>query len=376
MTATGTSSGDELGGGEFDNDEPAQSLQAARRSKDNNPKVGNVGSQRTTATVSALTSQDPMLMCHQQMGLRVSKVEVNDAVQEAKQSKKSLRERSKSDLPFKGENAKQWDQLIRALLDWAGTTDDPFGTNEHPDLMERLQELWNEYFEDIKIDIADHPAVKKKVVATDRLNEWRSEFGKRALKLLKRSFVQNPIYRNDPDARAELIAARLPHTRDGKKVIPFIYGDPEKLLRSWEDATLLDIFSYHVQRVGDALESNGPPSGALALSTAAYERALTLYKSGENAKELEGEDGEPNSSKRSKKHEFDTYWGAVARGYTASTSSIPAGKWMRIISYANSGQRTNSRQASTLDVVDDVMEARANIPISDDEDEDNEERVA
>lgn len=45
---------------------------------------------------------------------------------------------------------------------------------------------------------------------------------------------------------------------------------------------------------------------------------------------------------------------------------------MRIISYASSGQRTNSRQPLTLDVVDDVMEARANIPISDDEDEDNE----
>jgi hypothetical protein len=63
--------------------------------------------------------------------------------------------------------------------------------------------------------------------ATDRLNEWRSEFGKRALKLLKRLFVQNPIYRNDPDARTELVAARLPHTRDEKKVIPFIYGNPE-----------------------------------------------------------------------------------------------------------------------------------------------------
>ncbi|KAG2356167.1 hypothetical protein BDR07DRAFT_1492250 [Suillus spraguei] len=222
----------------------------------------------------------------------------------------------------------------------------------------------------VKIDIADHPAVMKK--ATDRLNEWRSEFEKRALKLLKRFFTQNPIYRNDPDAHAELVAERLPHTQDGKKVIPFIYGDPEKLLCSWEDATLLNIFSYHVQQVGDALELNGPPSGALALSTAAYERALTLYKSGENAKELEGEDGEHNSSKWSKKHEFDTYWGAVARGYTASTSSIPAGKWMCIISYASSGQRTNSRQASTLDIVDDVMEACVNIPILDDEDEDNE----
>ncbi|KAG2352935.1 hypothetical protein BDR07DRAFT_1383715 [Suillus spraguei] len=120
MTATGTSSGDELEGGEFDNDEPAQSLQAVQRSKDNNSKVGNVGSQRTTAT----------------MGLRVLKVEVNNAVQETKQLKKSLREQSKSDLPFKNENAKQCDQLICALLDWAGTTNDPFGTNKHPDLME------------------------------------------------------------------------------------------------------------------------------------------------------------------------------------------------------------------------------------------------
>jgi hypothetical protein len=62
----------------------------------------------------------------------------------------------------------------------------------------------------------------------------------------------------------------------------------------------------------------------------------------------------------------------VAQGYTASTSSIQSGKWTRIMLYASSGQRTNSRQASTLDIVDDVMEAQANIPISDGEDEDNE----
>lgn len=63
--------------------------------------------------------------------------------------------------------------------------------------------------------------------STDRLNEWRSEFGKRASKLLKRFFAQNPIYRNDPDAHTELIAERLPYTWDGKKVIPFIYSNPE-----------------------------------------------------------------------------------------------------------------------------------------------------
>ncbi|KAG0695122.1 hypothetical protein DFH29DRAFT_814501, partial [Suillus ampliporus] len=285
----------------------------------------------------------------------VSKVKVNDAVQEAKQSKKSLRERSKSNLPFKGENAKQWDQFICALLDWAGTTNDPFGTNKHPDLMEQLQELWNEFFKDIKIDIADHPAVKKKVVVSGC-----------TIKLT--ALIDNSSCRPLIDS--------MNGEANGKKVIPFIYGDPEKLLHSWEDATLLDIFSYHVQQVRDALESNGPPSGALALSTAAYERALMLYKSGENAKELKGEDGEPNSSKQSKKHKFNTYWGTVAQGYTASMSSIPAGKWMRIISYVSSGQWTNSRQASTLNVVDDVMEAHANIPISDDEDEDNKERVA
>ncbi|KIK42006.1 hypothetical protein CY34DRAFT_12687 [Suillus luteus UH-Slu-Lm8-n1] len=195
---------------------------------------------------------------------------------------------------------------------------------------------------------------------------------KEGLEATEEVFCSKSYVQKRPWCSAELVAACLPHTRDGKKVIPFIYGNPEKLLHSWEDATLLNIFLYHVQRVGDALESNGPPSGALALSTAAYECALTLYKSGENTKELEVEDGEPNSSKRSKKHEFDTYWGAVARGYTASMSSIPAGKWTRIISYASSGQRTNSRQPSTLNVVDDVMEACANIPISDDEDEDNE----
>ena len=106
------------------------------------------------------------MWCHWQMGLKVSKVNVDKAVEVVEMTKpKPLREVKVTDLPI-GDNAhgkSLWEYLIRLLIDWAGTTDDPFGTNEHPELMPTLQELWKIIFEEYPLDVTDHPAIKKLV---------------------------------------------------------------------------------------------------------------------------------------------------------------------------------------------------------------------
>ena len=106
------------------------------------------------------------MWCLWQMGLKVSKVNVDQAVEVAEKTKpKPLREVKVTDLPM-GDNAygkSQWEYLIRLLIDWAGTTDDPFETNEHPDLMPTLQELWKVLFEEYPLDVTEHPAIKKLV---------------------------------------------------------------------------------------------------------------------------------------------------------------------------------------------------------------------
>ena len=52
-------------------------------------------------------------------------------------------------LPFENFNPdlKIWrDSVIPAVIDWAGTLEDSFGVNAHPDLPEILHTHWNEKF--------------------------------------------------------------------------------------------------------------------------------------------------------------------------------------------------------------------------------------
>ena len=106
------------------------------------------------------------MWCLWQMGLKVSKVNVDQAVEVAEKTKpKPLREVKAMDLPM-GDNTygkSQWKYLIHLLIDWAGTMDNPFGMNKHLDLMPTLQELWKVLFEEYPLDVTEHPTIKKLV---------------------------------------------------------------------------------------------------------------------------------------------------------------------------------------------------------------------
>ncbi|KAH7905006.1 hypothetical protein BJ138DRAFT_1183844, partial [Hygrophoropsis aurantiaca] len=243
--ATGASSEDPNTGGMFDEDESAETLEIARKTKVAEPKQPKNADIKPTVTARTTS----------QMGVKIQKMDVNDAVKEAKEPTsrgKPLKGLKASDLPFTDDSDhKVWDSLVRALLDWAGTVDDPFGTNEHPDLARRLQELWDHFFPHLELEISDYPAVKK--LATDRLNDWRSQFGKNALARLEK-FFKDPKYRNDSEARAEYVQAQLPQVVRGKNVVPFLYADSARLTKSWQAPLLIDILAWHVKRVGNSFQ--------------------------------------------------------------------------------------------------------------------------
>ncbi|KAH7918262.1 hypothetical protein BV22DRAFT_1134719 [Leucogyrophana mollusca] len=260
---------------------------------------------------------------------------------------KPLKNLNASDLPFTEDaDHKTWDGLIRTLLDWAGTVDDPFGTNEHPDLAERLQELWDLFFPHLLLDISDYPAIKKL-------------FGKNTITRLEK-FFKDPKYRNDAKTRAEYVRSQLPQVITGKKVVPFLYADSVKLTKSWQSPLLLNIFAWHVKRVGDAFQVFGRPSGALAMSAAALQRALTLYKTGNSEKD----DKDPDVKGKCKPGiDFDNVWGLSAQQFTKFTDDT---KWDRILQDV-SGINQTSRNVPVRDeeYVDDTFD----IPLSDKEGE-------
>ena len=65
----------------------------------------------------------------------------------------------------------QWDLIVHGVLNWVGTLPDTFGTNEHLDLLDTVQGLWDKCLPERMEDICDNPVVKK-VVSLSYHCQW------------------------------------------------------------------------------------------------------------------------------------------------------------------------------------------------------------
>ncbi|KAG2031507.1 hypothetical protein BDR03DRAFT_1016058 [Suillus americanus] len=251
--------------GEFDVDEPEEMIAAAREHKSAKVKdtKGNARSAGKYCTTAA-------------MGLKINKKAADDAVKEEEKAVKKLKLQKPlwklklEDVPLQDKGDRTiWTRLIAATIDWAGTITDPFGTNEHPELGPRLQELWDIFFQHNEPDINEHPAIKKiiSLLATDRLNEWRSTFGKDALKILKHQF-RRPEFRHDIDAHIKFVRDLLPHKVNNQKCVPFVFADIKNFKGAWLSPVLLELAATHVRQCGKAFGAFGKPIGALGLAAA------------------------------------------------------------------------------------------------------------
>jgi hypothetical protein len=107
------------------------------------------------------------------MGLTIKRVDVNDAAgltqdpiikSEGNQSGKRYREYKVANIPITGDyELTQWDLIVCGVLDWAGTLSDPFGTNEHPDLTDVVQQLWDRCLPEREEDVNNNVVIKRVV---------------------------------------------------------------------------------------------------------------------------------------------------------------------------------------------------------------------
>jgi hypothetical protein len=51
------------------------------------------------------------------------------------------------------------DAVLPPIIDWAGTIEDPFAVNSHPDLQDIVEYLWDEEFPEIPADDAVRASV-------------------------------------------------------------------------------------------------------------------------------------------------------------------------------------------------------------------------
>ncbi|KAH9037034.1 hypothetical protein EDB84DRAFT_1675719 [Lactarius hengduanensis] len=265
--------------GTFDNDEDSRSLQAARAAK--------------KAKVPASSRSESKLAVQHQAGSRpsasytnnrttsvvgpvVKKKDINTAgltrgpivKTEGNELSKPYRLLKVSDIPVAGEHElAQWDRIVRGVLDWAGTLPDTFGTNEHPDLLDTVQGLWDKCLPERTEDVRVNPAIKKVVI--DRLNEWRSAIGKKAVAVINDFIKHDATLRRDSAEVASFVRGLLPYPNEQPVAFPLIYSNPKASKGSWLAPLLLQVFAVHLRRVTKAPTNFGFPAGALALSTAA-----------------------------------------------------------------------------------------------------------
>ncbi|KAG9310035.1 hypothetical protein JVU11DRAFT_10072 [Chiua virens] len=238
---------------------------------------------------------------------------------------KTLRDMKVKDLPIEDNlvTKYQWDILICLLVDWAGSTDDPFGTNKNLDLMPTIQQLWDNIFDlgDACLDVTKYPAIKKN--------------SKRRIYCLEQYFKASE-YIKDHEPWVAFVKSQVPFICDSndKPMFPLIYKDPESMKGAWEAPLMTSILAKHLQQMGaNQFLAFGKPFGALALCAASLKRALELFRGGKNVKNILNFTGDGDSQgHQSGKNQFNHKFAMAARQYASSTSGLSENKWKKIIS--------------------------------------------
>ncbi|KAI9430960.1 hypothetical protein H4582DRAFT_2085724 [Lactarius indigo] len=347
--------------GIFDDDEIPSSLQAARTAKKakhtplhptGSRPSANYNSNRTTSAVGLVVKKKDVNTSAGPMRGPIIKSEGNEL-------SKPYWNLKVSDIPIAGEHElAQWDLIVRGVLDWAGTLSDTFGTNEHPDLLVTIQGLWDKCLPERTEDVRTNPAIKKVVI--DRLNEWRSTIGKKAVTILSDFIKHDATLRRDSGEVATFVRGLLPCPHEQPVIFPLIYTDPEASKGLWLAPMLLQVFAMHLRRVAKAPTNFGYPTGALALSTAALECGLTLFKTGVNIRD---EKATNNTSRAFNNNP----WGGVTCQYSQSTSDLCERKWVQIMRAASvylADRVGNSNMETQCSSV--IPDGRSKIVVSDD----------
>ncbi|KAJ7437329.1 hypothetical protein FB451DRAFT_1451759 [Mycena latifolia] len=317
--------------GEFENDETQAALQAARVSKTANAMVN-----ATAKMGISLVPKDIAL-------------DVNGKVKREPKPKYT-----NSDLPFPqngfANDLKYWQSTaIPDIIDWAGIHDDAFAVIAHPEFREVVGNIWAKYFSAYEITEAVY------AMAAAAIRNWRSKIGKGGLKALEEIITREEY--PTLDIRADYAHDRLIDSA-------FVYENEESETGAYRSELMLRTFAAHVAYLLKTDISYGDPIGAMAISCAAAERALHMYKTGKCSA-----DGLKRKGKRSAQSFVAVPWAARAKAYLPGIKSITAHKWNKIIALSTPYVDTNSPIGGDDSEWDESEDSRGLIQLSDDSDE-------
>ncbi|KAJ7730744.1 hypothetical protein B0H16DRAFT_1893554 [Mycena metata] len=205
------------------------------------------------------------------MGIKLSDVtpEISGPVIKVKKPRYS-----NDHLPFgveRPEQIKVWQTTaIGMITEWAGSLDDAFSAGaSQPEFKAEVRKAWVKCFPDIPCDDAVYG------VAASAIRTWRSETGKYTISYFDNLFAKRAReLREDTAGRVAFVAAEL----DG---MSFVYADPVNKRGAYRSQAVSYAYARHLRIISVVpLEDRRKQKGALALTTAAVERGLGMWKSG------------------------------------------------------------------------------------------------
>ncbi|KAF7366228.1 hypothetical protein MVEN_00500000 [Mycena venus] len=234
--------------------------------------------------------------------------------------------------------------VIVEFVSWAGTKDETFAVNSHPDFRDVVTELWNHHFGAYPINDAVYAQ------AAAAVRNWRSKIGKTGVKTVQ-DVVTNSDDLSTIEARAEWVQNKL-------------LDSNFDMTGAYRGELVLRTFAAHLQVVNKADVFYGHPVGALATACASAERALHMYKTGTCST-----DGITRKGRRSANSFVAVPWAARAKAYLPGIKKLSDQKWAKIMALSIPFIDGAAQIAADDTEGDESEDHRGLIQISDDSDD-------
>ncbi|KAJ7025937.1 hypothetical protein C8F04DRAFT_1268656 [Mycena alexandri] len=261
-------------------------------------------------------------------------------------------------LPFgvdRPEQIKVWQtKALGIIMHWAGSLGDAFSAGAaQPDFKLEVRKAWAKCFPDIPCDDAVYG------VAASAIRTWRSETGKYAISYFDDLFAKRMEELGEDAAGRKAFVAEELHD------MSFVYADPVAKRGAYRSQAVSYVYARHLRIVSVVpAEDRRKQKGALALTTAAVERALTIWKPGSKITQ-----GVKRPGKKAAHRFVADPWATRAGTYLKVIAGLSDSKWAEINALADEWNVAPPRWDVAED--DDTSEGpdpRLGIQLSDDED--------
>ncbi|KAI9429509.1 hypothetical protein H4582DRAFT_2089056 [Lactarius indigo] len=210
--------------------------------------------------------------------------------------------------------------FVPSLIAWAGTQEDPFGTNCQ--MEGEIMNIWKRVFPSIALAQSTCEFEIVLNVCENVLNNWRSDIRKAGYHAI------NELWDGDTESFASA-EDRAEYVSDALMGLRFVYKNLDEMSGRGPFCSDLisKVYTKHLWKISQE-GKDCHQIGGLALATVAVERGMTFFKTGIDSNKVSGNN---DGKKGAIRNGFtDALWGKRARKLVKSTQRLKEANWAQI----------------------------------------------